>query len=204
MTESRIDPDKAKRIIEALLFVFSQPLALKRILSAIPELQDVPVRQLIEELNAEYVSSKRAFHIREVAGGYQIATDQELAPWVSRALNNPKPDSVSAASLETLAIIAYRQPITKAEIEIIRGVDVGGALETLTERQFVRTVGRKETPGRPFLYGTTVEFLRHFGLRSLEALPRPSEDKPQPEFPVQAAELQPAAVDSENASAVSP
>ena len=109
--------------------------------------------------------------IQEIAGGYQIVTDQQLAPWVKRALQSPKPDAVSAAALETLAIIAYRQPVTKAEVEAVRGVDVTASLDTLVERRFVRIAGRKDSPGRPFLYGTTAEFLRHFGLKSLEALP---------------------------------
>ena len=166
-----MDHAQGKRIIEALLFVFGQPMAHKRLLEILPDLDSAQVRQVIQTLNAEYASSGRAFQIQEVAGGYQLVTDQELAPWIRRALQTPKPDSVSAAALETLAIIAYRQPITKAEIEAIRGVDVTASLDTLLERRFVRMAGRKESPGRPFLYGTTTEFLRHFGLKSLEALP---------------------------------
>ena len=166
-----MDAAQGKRVIEALLFVFGQPLALKRLGEIIPELEAAQIRQAIQALNTEYAASGRAFLIQEVAGGYQVVTDQQLAPWIKRALQSPKPDSVSTAALETLAIIAYRQPITKAEIEAIRGVDVTASLDTLVERRFVRVAGRKETPGRPFLYGTTVEFLRHFGLKSLEALP---------------------------------
>ena len=166
-----MDDAQAKRVLEALLFVFGQPLPLKRITDAVPELESVQVRALIQTLNGEYLTSGRAFHIQEVAGGYQLVTDQALAPWIKRALAQPKPDAVSAAAMETLAIIAYRQPLTKAEIEAICGVDVTASLDTLVERRFVRISGRKDSPGRPFLYGTTVEFLRHFGLRSLEALP---------------------------------
>ena len=166
-----MDEMQAKRIIEVLLFVFGQPLALKRLAEILPDVEPVKLRALIQTLNGEYTVSGRAFLIQEVAGGYQIVTDQQLAPWIKRALQSPKPDSVSTAALETLAIVAYRQPITKAEVEAIRGVDVTAALETLIERRFVRVAGRKESPGRPFLYGTTVEFLRHFGLKSLEALP---------------------------------
>jgi len=179
---------QAKRIIEALLFVFGQPLPLKRITEVLPDLDAAHTRELIQALNTEYASSQRAFHIQEVAGGYQLVTDQQLAPWVKRALQSPRPDAVSVASLETLAIIAYRQPITKAEIEAIRGVDVTASLDTLVERRFVRMAGRKESPGRPFLYATTSEFLRHFGLKSLEALPsinlpmvnEPVSEEPQP------------------------
>ena len=181
-----MDAAQAKRILEALLFVFGQPLAHKRIAEVVPELGPADIRQTIQTLNAEYASSGRAFLVQEVAGGYQIVTDQQLAPWVRRALQSPKPDAVSAAALETLAIIAYRQPITKAEIEAIRGVDVTASLDTLLERRFVRAAGRKESPGRPFLYGTTTEFLRHFGLKSLEALPSirlPAVSEPTAERP---------------------
>ena len=166
-----MEPHDAKRILEALLFVFAQPLTLKRIGDIVPDLEAARIRQLVQTLNEEYAAGGRAFQIQEVAGGYQLATDQALAPWIRRALQTSKPDSVSTAALETLAIIAYRQPITKSEIEAIRGVDVTASLDTLVERRFVRVAGRKESPGRPFLYGTTTEFLRHFGLKSLEALP---------------------------------
>ena len=162
---------EAKRILEALLFVFGEPVALKRIGEIIPDLEAARIRELVQTLNAEYTAGARAFHIQEVAGGYQLVTEQDLAPWVRRALQTPKPDSVSAAALETLAIIAYRQPITKSEIEAVRGVDVTATLDTLVERRFARIAGRKESPGRPFLYGTTPEFLRHFGLKSIDALP---------------------------------
>ncbi len=167
-----MDATQAKRIIEALLFAFGEPIAVKRLAEVLQVVEVAEIRQMIETLNADYVQSGRAFHIQEVAGGYQLVTDQQLAPWIRRALQSPKADAVSKGALETLAIIAYRQPMTKAEIEAIRGVDVAASLDTLLERRFVRITGRKESPGRPFLYGTTVEFLRHFGLKSLEALPR--------------------------------
>ncbi len=166
-----MDQAEAKRILEAILFVFGQPISLKRLAEVLESIEGQQVRRLIQALQNEYTSGARAFQIQEVAGGYQLVTDQQLAPWIRRALQTPKPDSVSTAALETLAIIAYRQPMTKAEIEAIRGVDVTAALETLMERRFVRTAGRKDSPGRPFLYATTVEFLRHFGLKSLGALP---------------------------------
>lgn len=166
-----MDEGQAKQIIEALLFVFSEPVALKRLSDVIQVVGTAEIRQMIEQLNGEYLATGRSFHIQEVAGGYQLVTDNKLSPWIRRALQNPKADSVSKGALETLAIIAYRQPLTKAEIEAIRGVDITASLDTLIERRFVKMVGRKETPGRPFLYGTTGEFLRHFGLRSLEALP---------------------------------
>lgn len=162
-----------QRIIEALLFVLAEPLPEKRIRQLLPDLSSSQIKAIIEKLNSEYAAQHRAFRILEIAEGYQFMTDEELAPWIKKALCPPKPASVSKASLETLAIVAYRQPSTKAEIEAIRGVDVGGALDTLVEKGFVKVVGRKDTPGKPYLYGTTSEFLRHFGLKSIDALPKP-------------------------------
>ena len=195
-----MDDTQAKRILEALLFVASQPLALKRIGEVVPELHPLRIRALMEALNVDYISQQRAVRVQEVAGGYQFVTDETLAPWIAQALQGHRPDAVSKAALETLAIIAYRQPITKAEIEMIRGVDVSASLEALIERRFARVAGRKDSPGRPFLYGTTSEFLRHFGLKSLEALPpmaQPSLSEPHAEpaaIPPSPAEPTPAAV----------
>jgi len=166
-----MDEGQAKRIIEALLFVSGQPFTHKRLTEILPDRSGEQIRTCIQTLNQEYAVSQRAFQIQEVAGGYQFVTQQDLAPWIKRALQSPKPDAVSIAAMETLAIIAYRQPITKADIEAIRGVDVTASLDTLLEKRFVRIAGRKESPGRPFLYGTTSEFLRHFGLKSIDALP---------------------------------
>ena len=166
-----MDQGQAKRIIEALLFVSAQPFTYKRLTEALPDLSGEQIRGWIKTLNEEYDASQRAFRIQEVAGGYQFVTQQDLAPWIKQALQSPKPDAVSIAAMETLAIIAYRQPITKADIEAIRGVDVTGSLDTLVEKRFVRIAGRKDSPGRPFLYATTADFLRHFGLKSIEALP---------------------------------
>ena len=160
-----------QQIVEGVLFVCGQPVALKRLCEIAQT--DIPaIRASVETLNREYEAGGRAFQIQEVGGGYQFVTHQSLAPWIKRALQSPRPDSVSTAALETLAIIAYRQPITKAEIEAIRGVDVTASLDTLVERRFVHIAGRKESPGRPFFYRTAPEFLRHFGIKSIESLPR--------------------------------
>ncbi len=174
-----MDTIEVKRIIEALLFVNGEPVALKRLRNVLGELDQQTLRPLIEQLNADYQQTGRAFRIQEVAGGYQLMTDPQLAPWIKRSLPLPKEDSLSKPALETLAIIAYRQPITKAEIEAIRGVDVTGTLDTLLERLFIRVAGRKDTPGRPILYGTTEEFLRHFGLKGVQDLP-PMQSKSMP------------------------
>ncbi len=170
----------AKRVIEGLLFVLGQPVPLKRIKSVLEDLDPQALRGLLEQLNAEYAQTQRALRIQEVAGGYQLVTDPQLAPWMKRGFEAPRHDALSKAALETVAIIAYRQPLTKADIETLRGVDVTGTLDTLLERQLVRVVGRKDTPGRPLLYGTTNEFLRRFGLKSLEDLP-PLTHEPAPQ-----------------------
>lgn len=168
---------EAARIIEGVLFVTDHPVTLKRLREILsltgteaPEVQ--AIRQWIDELNASYQQARHAVRIQEVAGGFQLVTDPQLAPWLKRALSLPREETLSKAAMETLAIIAYRQPITKAEIEVVRGVDGTATLETLVERQFVRVAGHKETPGRPILYATTAEFLQHFGLKSLEDLPK--------------------------------
>ncbi len=169
--EDSMDDTQIKRIIEAVLFAFGAPVALKRLSEVLDEVETLQLRQLIQALNDEYMTTGRSFHVQEVAGGYQLVTHSEFASWIKRALLTHKPDAVSKATMETLAIIAYRQPITKAEIEVVRGVDVTGSIDALLERRFARVAGRKDSPGRPFLYGTTTEFLRHFGLASLDALP---------------------------------
>ncbi len=174
---------QAKRIIEALLFVSDQPVSVRRFKEALGEGDPQMFRALLQQLNDEYLQGQRAFRIQEVAGGYQLVTDPQLAAWIKRALELPRESALSKAALETLAIIAYRQPLTKAEIEAIRGVDVTATLETLMERQFVRITGRKETPGRPLVYGTTAEFLQHIGLKSLDELP-PMAPEARPTLPL--------------------
>ena len=191
-----MDTSQSKRILEGLLFVSGQPVTPKQLKMALPELDAAALRQLVTQLNDEYAQAQHAFQIQEVAGGYQLVTDPKLAATIKRALELPREDTLSKPALETLAIIAYRQPLTKAEIEIIRGVDVGGTLETLLEHHFVRVTGRKETPGRPLLYGTTTDFLRHFGLKSLEALPPMANTGQAPTLPIM-----PAAQSAEPAAA---
>ena len=179
-----MDTSQSKRILEGLLFVSGQPVTPKQLKMALPELDAAALKQLVTQLNDEYAQAQHAFQIQEIAGGYQLVTDPKLAATIKRALELPREDTLSKPALETLAIIAYRQPLTKAEIEIIRGVDVGGTLETLLEHHFVRVTGRKETPGRPLLYGTTTDFLRHFGLKSLEDLPPMTSTTQAPVLPL--------------------
>jgi len=159
-----------KRIIETLLFITDRPVSLAR-LSQTAEVNDVNLTQeIVEELRREYAAA-RAVQILEIGGGYQMATKPEYGRWVRKLFNEKMTSKLSPAALETLAIIAYKQPITRAEIEAIRGVDIVAPLERLLERSLVRVVGKKDTPGKPMVYGTTEEFLRMFGLNKLTELP---------------------------------
>ena len=166
-----MDKQEARKIIEALLFVSDKPVSLDALRDVLKDVDPTEVRATIEELNQEYASSGRSFTIKEIAGGFQMLTDPIYSKWISALYKRP-PDRLTGPSLETLAIIAYKQPITRAEIEAIRGVNVDGVLRTLEERTLIRTKGRMDAPGRPILYATTAEFLQHFGLKSLEELPK--------------------------------
>lgn len=166
-----MDRDEAKRITEALLFVSDKPVSIEAVKDVIKDADPADIRLMIEELNLEYAESGRSFRINEIAGGFQMLTDPVYSKWIS-ALYKRGPDRLTGPGLETLAIIAYKQPLTRADIEAIRGVNVDGVLRTLEERNLIRTRGRVDGPGRPILYGTTNEFLQHFGLKSLEELPK--------------------------------
>jgi len=159
-------------IIETLIFITDKPLSVSKIVELIdiPEVNEELVKELIKELQTEYLS-RSAIEIREVAEGYQMATKPEFSEYVRRLYRDRTLLRLSPAAIETLAIIAYKQPITKAEIEEIRGVDSTTVLETLLERRLIKIVGRKEVVGRPLLYGTTQEFLKYFGISSLNDLP---------------------------------
>jgi segregation and condensation protein B len=166
-----MDRVEAKKIIEAILFVSDKPVSIMTLRDVLKEIEPTEVRSCIEELNNEYNSSARSFSIKEIAGGFQMLTDPVYSTWISSLYKRP-PDRMTGPALETLAIIAYRQPLTRSDIEVIRGVNVDGVLHTLEERGLIRTRGRVDAPGRPILYGTTTEFLQHFGLKSLEDLPK--------------------------------
>ena len=163
--------EETKKIIEVLLFVSEKPLALEKVSDVLEEIDKPAIRSIIDELNSDYGKTGRSFSITEVGGGFQMLTDPFYAPWVRKLFSKEKKQRLSAPSLETLAIIAYKQPITRAEIEAIRGVNIDGVLDTLLERAIIKVVGRKDAAGRPFLYGTNKDFLMHFGLKSLEDLP---------------------------------
>ncbi len=163
------------QIVEAVLFASDAPLRAEEIARADVSLDEDVVEEAIQELRRDYDDGERSFEIREVAGGYQIMTKPEFAPYLERFDTVPRPSRLSGPALETLAIIAYRQPIGRIEIEYIRGVGSSGVIRTLQDRGLVEVVGRAEGLGRPLLYGTGARFLEHFGFRSLEDLPRPEE-----------------------------
>lgn len=167
-----MDRIQAKNIIEAMLFVSDKPLFVNEIKGVLEDIDGRDVKDIISELSKEYEETNRAFRIKEMAGGFQVVTDPVLAPWLKKLYKTSGADRLTGPSLETLAIISYKQPVTKPEIEAIRGVNVDGVLKTLVEKSLVRVAGRKETVGRPILYGTTSEFLQYFGLNSLEELPK--------------------------------
>ena len=163
------------QIVEAVLFASDAPLTADEIARADERLDEDQVEEALQMLKAEYEDTQRAFHLTEIAEGYQILTRPEFAPYLERFDNVPRPNRLSGPSLETLAIIAYRQPIGRIEVEYIRGVNSSGVIRTLQDRSLIDIVGRGEGLGRPLLYGTTQRFQEHFGFASLDDLPRPDE-----------------------------
>jgi segregation and condensation protein B len=177
------------QLIEALLFSGQKPLSTKALVEVIKRanpsdellpnefasVREAEVAAALEQLKIEYIQQGRGFQLVEKAEGWQLVTDPKYAPWVRELFPMPRPARLSAPALETLAIIAYRQPITRADVEAVRGVTVDGVLQTLLERGLAKIAGRAEIPGRPLLYETTQFFLDHFGLRNLDELPNVEE-----------------------------
>jgi len=166
--------DDVKNIIESLLFVAEEPLMVDRIKRILTHAETRDIRDALAELAGDYEKRRGGFYLHEVAGGYQIRTRPEYTQWIKRLIQ-PKPLRLSKAAMETLAIIAYKQPIIRSDVEHIRGVDCGGVLRVLLERKFVRVLGRKEIAGRPLIYATTKRFLEVFDLKNLKDLPTPKE-----------------------------
>lgn len=158
------------KVVEALVLASAEPLSAARIAQIAPECTPALVKDLVGELNEQYLKHERAFEIWEVAGGYQMRTRAEFSGYLQK-LQKQRPLRLSNAALETLSIVAYKQPATRAEIETVRGVDVGALLKSLLERGLVKITGHREVPGRPMLYATTRRFLEIFGLESLKQLP---------------------------------
>jgi segregation and condensation protein B len=194
------------RVIEALLFSAQKPLSIGEITAAIKgveredlaaagpnefaRVREAEVAAALEQLKIEYIEQQRAFQLNEKAEGWQLTSDPKYAQWVRQLFPAPKPARLSAPALETLAIIAYRQPITRADVEAVRGVNIDGVLQTLMERGLVKIAGRAEVAGRPLLYETTQFFLDHFGLRNLDELPNVEELRKQ-NLPVASPRTQP-------------
>jgi segregation and condensation protein B len=168
--EAAVEQERLKAILESLLFAAGEPVTLAQLGNALDNVAREEIRRALAEMATEYANGNRGIALEEIAGGYQLRTPREYAGYVRRLLA-AKPPRLSRPLLETLAIIAYRQPITRPEIEQLRGVDTGGVLDTLTERELIKIAGRKDAPGRPIMYSTTPEFLELFGLKDINSLP---------------------------------
>lgn len=166
---------RSEQIVEAVLFASDAPLRAEEIARADESLDEDAVEEAIRTLRTRYAEGERAFEVVEIAEGFQILTRPEFAPYLERFDTVPRPGRLSGPALETLAIVAYRQPIGRLEVEFVRGVGSSGVIRTLQDRGLIEVVGRAEGLGRPLLYGTTVTFLEHFGFGSLDDLPRPEE-----------------------------
>lgn len=166
--------ERVKRVIEALLFATNMPLhfdKIREITDTVHPLSPRALHALIHEMQVEYRCQNRAFQLEEIAEGFVLRSCEEYSSYIALLNRNKRADKLSQAAAEVLAIIAYRQPITKPQIEAIRGVDSSSAFQVLIERELIQPVGKLEAPGRPVLFGTTREFLRHFGLRDMTELP---------------------------------
>ena len=163
--------EESRQALHALLFVSDRPLSAERLAEALGDIDREVAANLLEELRDEIETQDLPYVLREIAGGYQLTTKAHYAPFIQRLLQIKKSNRLSKAVLETLAIIAYKQPATRAEVESIRGVSVSHAFEILQEKRLIKVAGVAETPGRPKLYRTTEEFLVHFGIKSLKELP---------------------------------
>jgi segregation and condensation protein B len=183
-----METEQLKKVLESLLFVGEAPLTPKKAASFLKDATLEEVQKALVDLQAEINGLERSFQVVQIAEGWQLVTRQEYHRYAKDLYKTITKTRMSKAAMEALAIIAYKQPATRAEIEAIRGVEVGDMVQNLLEKRMIRILGRAETPGRPLLYGTTHEFLVHFGLKDLSDLPKVSEiqeltgDRPSPEF----------------------
>ncbi|OGX45878.1 MAG: SMC-Scp complex subunit ScpB [Omnitrophica WOR_2 bacterium RIFCSPLOWO2_12_FULL_51_8] len=164
--------NNTKAVIEALLFISEKPLTIEQVRNVLGHLDAEQARLLIEELSAGYQRDGRGLRVVEVAGGFRMITPAELSPFLRKLYKEKRVERLSKPALETLAIIAYKQPITRLEIELIRNVNVDGIVSALLEKELIRVAGVRKAPGRPRVYGTTKYFLEYFGLKSLDDLPK--------------------------------
>ncbi|MEN6317492.1 MAG: SMC-Scp complex subunit ScpB [Syntrophaceae bacterium] len=162
--------EETKVIVEAIIFASESPLSIDRIREILPDVEKSEITRLLQELIDEYETKRGGFLLQEVAGGFQFRTRADLSFWISKLMRG-KAAALSHAAMETLAIVAYKQPVVKSEIDRIRGVDGGSSLKGLLEKKFVRIMGRKDVPGKPMMYGTTKKFLEVFNLKDLSELP---------------------------------
>jgi segregation and condensation protein B len=165
-----MEREKQKQIVEALILAAPEPISAQRLADIVPRLKPAGVKELVAELGREYQEQGRAFEIWEVAGGYQLRTLPAYANWVKQLLKE-RAMRLSRAALETLSVVAYKQPVTRAEVEHVRGVEVGPVLRSLVDRKLVKIAGHRDVPGRPMVYATTKRFLEVFGLPRLDDLP---------------------------------
>jgi segregation and condensation protein B len=166
-----MDLAEAKRVIEAVIFAADGPVSLDQIVQLIETLDRDAILQAISGLQQDYVVSERSFQLVEIANGFQLRTRDEYAPWIKKFYTTEISSRLSVSALEALAVVAYKQPATRAEVEEVRGVSSDSVIRTLMEKNLIRVLGRKQAPGKPMIYGTTTEFLMHFGLRDLSELP---------------------------------
>ena len=164
--------DNITAVVEALLFAAEQPVSIEQIRSLIPGSDTVMVKQAIERLQQEYEASGRGVRVDEVAGGFRMTTASGFSGFVRKLYRQRRNDKLSRPAMETLAIIAYKQPVTKQEVQSLRSVNIDGVMKSLQERNLIRITGKKNAPGRPFVFGTTRQFLEYFGLNSIEDLPK--------------------------------
>jgi segregation and condensation protein B len=176
MEQTYVQKEQAKYIIECLIFASEVPLTIEKIKDVLEDKSKKELKELVRELIEDYQKLERGIFIREVAHGYQFCTKPEYAHLIQK-FRKSKPYHLTQPTLETLAIVAYKQPVTKAEVELVRGVDCTGVLKSLLEKKLIAFQGRKEVMGRPFLYGTTSRFLEVFGLTDLSSLPSIEEIK---------------------------
>lgn len=203
-----MNPHETRAVIEAILFVSDEPQPAGRIAQLLEGVDIREVAAALDEIGRAYEGPQHGIQVVEMAGGYQMATKEQCRAYLDRYFERRRRTRISTAALETLAIIAYRQPVTRAEIEAVRGVNVDGVVHSLLERRLIKIAGRKEVPGQPFLYRTTVDFLKHFGLRSLDDLPQLEAlmrafESSGAEPSGEESELHPAALDDEASAATS-
>lgn len=167
-----MNQDNIKAVIEALLFASEKPLLIEQIKVVLDYLDRDEIRKNLEELRIEYENSDRGIRIVEIAGGYQMIVAPVFSSFLRKLYKQPRQDKLSRPALETLAIIAYKQPVTKLQIQSIRNVNIDGVIKNLLDKDLIRVTGRRKSPGRPKIYGTTRQFLGYFGLKSLEELPK--------------------------------